>query len=555
VAQISNYCANCGGNLYFLGDLAENAIPHLLRYRNLKDALSDYHASNEEDKKGKRWKGFCEYCRQISPPVFLQTNEEKLKEAIALREKFEFQSAVDVCRDILTEDTKNEEAYWLRALSSHHIADSEDGLYFFGTPHSMTPLSEDEDVRHACNEASLCASEKVSYYRKSVDRLDHVRAEYLALRKNGVETHICLCVSPEYLEQGKQLKAEIDAHRDDLKCFVGSANMKGSSEADEAAVCHAVHSANVMVVLGKGTNLNGTARSRYWKPFTTRDNVRIIVVTDGMEIHPDLVEDALVLQSGNAQWVTTVLKEIEKKYPAAKTNTIIQKEIVVTDGVDVPTTVAAAYQSFMSNDYQKAYAEAEKVLSADPENVPARYIHCCYLTFVQNTSNRDAVNKFFNHTASVQLNADDAKLMKNLFLATAGKLGRYEELAVRMIMRSETPDVITFAEMFCVKIIEKQTSRDFLTASRCALYCELAEKYTAPKICLALLARTKNLPDSPGGQGSFRNEILVRNFRTEYFIPIGNIISSMKNEAVRAKYQAAYRNELMKYDRQAQLSN
>lgn len=567
MAQFSNECQNCGGTFHMFQTLEGTPSSPLLRYRSVRGYFEAYKSGDPTY----RNYGVCQYCKWVGQPLVKQSFTEKYQEAFMRRLNYQFQSAVEVYRDIIAQDQSEFEAYWLRALSTHKIADDNE-LYYFSPPHA-TPLLDDEDFKKACEWARISSPQKLSYYEQEAKRLDGIRSAYHAVEKQGKNYQVCVCATPDYAQTAARLSNLIAEKRSDVNCFVTDLSQANN----EAEVCYAVHSADVMVLVGDERSLQGKMRSRYWKPFSLRDNVQLIVATNDEIGDQDLIENAHIKPLSSEEWLELAMEKVEDKFP--QQGTTVVNTGPVTNNVNYHTinnvnigdinvsgsnnnvninvgntiTITNSYETFKNHNFKEAYSAAQEFLQSQPKSVPARFISAFYLAVVQNTTHRDALKKFFYDYGGMTMNAEDAERLKNLFLSVTSKLMPYEEAAVRMIMNSEldAKNVSAFAEAFCSKLVSLQTSRSFLTSDLQQLYCELAEEYTMQKLCLALLSATRTNPDSPIPKNQFFMEAKVEAFRREYFQPIGQVINSMKDEALCRKFQAVYRNELAKYDQSA----
>ena len=447
-----------------------------------------------------------------------------------------------IYENILYDDANDCKAEWMYALSKHEVAgENEEEMYYFSAPPSE-PFSSDVNYKQLCERISGHSRE--SNYRSTAARLDSIRARYLEIQKKGVDYQICLCVPEDSAEYGQMLKQHLLRTRDDLKIFTSTPDTVGK----EAEICYAVHTSKVLVMFGKSADsFEGTARSHFWKPFSVRDGVQTVAVTD-CEPARDFSENVNIVRFGNGGWLDTVAKLIEKKLPGPKI--IVQQHTVVNNvsEIHIKETIDHTYKCFMDRQYKEAYEAAEKVLGEVTSCPPAEYAKAFYLAVVQNTVHRNALHVFFKNSSSVKISESDAALMKNMFLSTVYQLLPFEEAAVRMILGSGIPEAGAFADSFCSKLVAKQKDSRFMTQSLQALYSELAGKYTMQKLCLALISATKTNPDSPIHGNSFHLKTKATYFRQSYFVPVGEIISNMNDVSVRKKYQAVYRNELAKYD-------
>ena len=62
------------------------------------------------------------------------------------------------------------------------------------------------------------------------------------------------------------------------------------------------------------------------------------------------------------------------------------------------------------------------------------------------------------------------------------------------------------------------------------------------------MSATRTNRESPLAQNDFHLKTKAETFYRKYFIPIGDVVRSMKDPATRAKYVAVYESELAKYE-------
>jgi len=547
VAQIENVCPMCGGTGFLFFKDLEPGHMALRRYSDARAAWTAYHNTPEEERAIRLWQGFCLYCKGIHIPRAGQGNREKHAQAREFRNKFEFASAISSYGDILGDDVSDYEAHWLRALSTHEIAEVGGSLFFFSAPHTHGPLCDDEDYREACKKARIISAADAQRYQTEAERLDRLRTEYMELNKKSDTCHVCVLVSPESVGQAQTFADYLKEKRSDLNLYIADP----CNTSSEAMSCYAANTAEVMILMGNvGTFTQDSPQYRYWKPFAKRSNVRLVALT-AQSLPEELDRVAGCVATGDG-WTERLLEEVEKVHEPKQTvvqeTTIIQETIIQGDD-PTPELIEGAYQQFCQHDFATACTTAEKVLGTHPAHVPSNYILAFYYTFVQNTHNRGAVKNFFDRYGNARLDAADAAKMRNFFLISGSRLMPYEQTAVRMILNSEDAEAEKgkFADEFCSRLVPIRKDIYFMAENK-EMYCDLARRYTAQKLCLALLSATRTNPESPVKENCFYLKTMAKNFREQYFVPLCDILSCMQNETVRNKFLAVYKKELENYD-------
>ena len=554
--EITKECPTCGSiPIYSLRDLAEGVfIPGVSNRSNVQAEISIYLGLDEEEKRSSRGKYYCPFCKQFHQLALGVPENELYAQAYEFWQNHDFESATDVYTSIIAQDDIAHRAYWYRALCRNHISEDKHGLYYIDRPGML--FTDDADY-HKTMDCTIGYTESEQYL-KLAKSLELIYNDYLDLEQEGKKIHICICqtASDKYNVTADKLISLLQKEREDLEIFRFS--LSNSLDNSEADICYAINKAKVLIILGD--EMAGVVRSRFWKPFMLKiernpsDFFRVLRISDVNTIIPD----ELTCQNINPDDILDddvgVLKYINQVYEPVQKQQIITETHVHTTIVTDPHTkekLDLAYQSFLKSDFVTAQKGAIAVLQNSPDNIIAKYILSFYQSYVENTSNRNAIHKFFNETEGMGMCAADTKQMKSLFAFSAPKILAFEEQVINLLMRSEIEkrEISAFADVFCAKIITLQKDIEFLTLSKIDLYCELARNGSL-KMPIALLSIIKTNPASPVVGNKFYLTGRAEAFRNNYLIPIGRIMNSIGNSEARAKLNAVYKNELNKYEQQ-----
>lgn len=209
-----------------------------------------------------------------------------------------------------------------------------------------------------------------------------------------------------------------------------------------------------------------------------------------------------------------------------------------------------AIRFFGDGKLEDARHYAMEVLNISMDNAPAMYILAYYDEFI--TRKPNAMQNFFTQVSELPLEYDEVSDLRGLMLSSAYNLSDFEEDVIQLIamnMQSEedAADLCGFIDTLCPYLIARRTSTSFLTASLAEMYQELASHCGIPKTCFALLKSIETNPDSPYVDNSFFLKAKARYFFEHYMKAIADIISAIKDPALKVKFCGAYQKKCEKY--------
>ena len=206
-----------------------------------------------------------------------------------------------------------------------------------------------------------------------------------------------------------------------------------------------------------------------------------------------------------------------------------------------------AVEQFLKGDLKAAEQSADVVLRDSPNCVEAELIKaiCSYHALHQDEARmREYLQRLTNQT----LTAEEKEHVRAMLLKFPTSFAAYETAVIRCIQKQDPENLCSFVDAFSPYIIKKRDSTVYLTPELVALYKELAGQCDIPKTCYALLSSVTTIPGSPYTNDSFYLKTKSTNFRNQYLVPIGEIISSIKSGQLRAQFSGAYQKRLSDFD-------
>lgn len=230
-----------------------------------------------------------------------------------------------------------------------------------------------------------------------------------------------------------------------------------------------------------------------------------------------------------------------------RTFTLERKEIVNDE--KVMGNCKNAVRMFEENNIELAFKTACDILEVSYDSAPANYIVAYYREVVQHEKSqlesffKQKIAPFIDNSSNLEEN--EVYELEKLFTLTAKKISDYEMEILKLIdMNSQGPEMIMkeleFVEKLCPYWIANRQTSGYLTSELARMYMQLASVATIPKTCYALYNSIVTISDSPVVTNSFFLKTKCENFLNEYILPIGQIISFMRDPATKEKYCGAF---------------
>ena len=320
---------------------------------------------------------YCEYCGSAN--VFTFVDRFALyNQANYLRQKNEFDRAINVYENILNEDPNDAEGYFGIALCKY-------GIEYVDEPNSERKLptchrtriklfSQDEDYLKA---VSLSEPDVAEVYRREAESIDHIlkRIQQLSFNQKKYDVFICYKESDE---NGDRTQTSVIAqdiyeqlNKRGYRVFFARKTLAGMIGSDyEPIIFSALYSAKVMLVIGSRTEeFQGIWVRNEWVRFMERisggDECTLIPCYKGMSPY-DLPPEMVNIQSldiskiGFMQDITDALERLIKRDKEVK--------IVETSGGNADSLKRRAYLFLEEGDFNQASQYFEKALDIDPED-------------------------------------------------------------------------------------------------------------------------------------------------------------------------------------------
>lgn len=373
-------CSNCGGNLQFInneyGYICDSCGCH-------KDVGS---VSNDD------------------ADIINLANSKRIDD-------YKFEDALNLCRQLLAKDPKNQEANWCALLAEYQIIylqnDEQKYVPTFLNPEAVQPMSKSQYY------LSLNAK-----YRQEADAIEDMRQHvleesktitdydvfisYKQHDKSNMETDESAWADELYKKLSKQYKGA------KLRVFLDKVSLDESNAGWEPHIYAALRSAKVLVLLGSSLdNINSTWVKNEWKRFITYKKP-IIVIGQKSNVDPTkLPDNALragqMINEEDGSW----LKKAQKRVWDA-----------VNKNKDISYLLYEAESLIRKKKFRKAKISYETVKSIDPKNAQAYWglLKCRLKAFddydiVRSNKQLDKIEEF-NNAIKYAVGADKERFEK-----------------------------------------------------------------------------------------------------------------------------------------------
>ena len=210
-----------------------------------------------------------------------------------------------------------------------------------------------------------------------------------------------------------------------------------------------------------------------------------------------------------------------------------------------PSAVVAleqATEAFCNNSYEMANRLAESALTMVQGHAGALFITSYYKAFHAEIRASSLMNKYFEDVFPyAEFDIEEEEMLKKLIRKTMVRLTDFEEAILKKFSEYDDPkELAEFVEGFSPLLIMNRTSVNWLTPSMAEVYLAITRRTAIPKTWYALYASIKKNPDSPLKTGQFFLKTKCKRIYEEYVLPIGKILDSIQDDALRNKFHQAY---------------
>lgn len=331
--------------------------------------------------------GVCEYCgtKQTLPKLDDDRKVNLYDRANHFRRNNDYDKAMGIYEQILSEDNTDAEAYWSLVLCKYGIEYVEDPATHKRIPTvnraQYTSIFADEDYKSAIQYAD--AYQK-SIYEAEAKAIDEIQKGILEISQKEEPFDIFIC----YKETGADGRRTPDSvlatelyhelTREGFKVFFSRITLEDKlGTAYEPYIFAALNSAKVMVVLGtRAEYFNAVWVKNEWSRFLAliKNGKRKTLIPAYRDMDPyDLPEEFSHLQAQDMSklgFMSDLVRGINKILSSSKEQP--KETVVVSSGnAEVEPLLKRVFIFLEDGDWESADQYCERVLDIDPENAQA----------------------------------------------------------------------------------------------------------------------------------------------------------------------------------------
>lgn len=328
----------------------------------------------------------CEYCgtRQTLPKLDDDRKANLYDRANHFRRNNEFDKAMSIYEQILTEDKDDAEAYWSLVLCRYGIEYVEDPVSHKRVPTvnrvQFTSAFMDENYKSAVE----CAdSYQKEVYEAEVKAIDEIQKGILAISQKEEPFDVFICYK-EIDNNGRRTPDSVLANdlyheltKEGFKVFFSRITLEDKlGSAYEPYIFAALNSAKIMVVLGtKLEYFNAVWVKNEWSRYLVliEHGAKKMLIPAYKDMDPyNLPEEFSHLQAQDMSklgFMHDLIRGIKKIIAAEAPKTTVKETVVVNNGNGNTTTfLKRAFMFLEDGDWISANEYCEKALDLDPEN-------------------------------------------------------------------------------------------------------------------------------------------------------------------------------------------
>ncbi len=333
----------------------------------------------------------CEYCGTTQTLPKQLDNERRANlydRANHFRRNNEYDKAMGIYEQILSEDTSDAEAYWSLVLCRYGIEYVEDPVSHNRIPTvnraQFTSIFDDADYRSALQHAD---AEQKEVYEQEAAAINEIQKCILEISQKEEPYDVFIC----YKETGNDGRRTPDSvlatdlyhqlTKEGFKVFFSRITLEDKlGTAYEPYIFAALNSARVMVVLGtKAEYFNAVWVKNEWSRYLAlvkQSEGKKMLIPAYRDMDPyDLPEEFSHLQAqdmGKLGFMQDLIRGIKKILTADTSMPEKAASSVITEsGIEIGPLMRRAYLYLEDGDWQRADEYCEKVLDRDPEHAEA----------------------------------------------------------------------------------------------------------------------------------------------------------------------------------------
>lgn len=330
----------------------------------------------------------CEYCgtKQTLPRLDDDRKMNLYDRANHFRRNNEFDKAMSIYEQILSEDNTDAEAYWSLVLCRYGIEYVEDPASHKRIPTvnraQFTSIFADADYKSALEYADGYQKE---VYEEETKAIDEIQKGILAISQKEDPFDVFICYK-ETDQNGRRTPDSVLANdlyheltEEGYKVFFSRITLEDKlGSAYEPYIFAALNSAKVMVVLGtKPEYFNAAWVKNEWSRYLAliKGGAKKMLIPAYKDMDPyDLPEEFSHLQAQDMSklgFMQDLIRGVKKIASASGSGSSVQASVVSSSTGNISPLLKRAFMFLEDGDWESADEYCEKVLDSDPENANA----------------------------------------------------------------------------------------------------------------------------------------------------------------------------------------
>ncbi len=332
----------------------------------------------------------CEYCgtQQTLPRLDDDRRANLYDRANHFRRNNDYDKAMGIYEQILSEDTTDAEAYWSLVLCRYgieYVADPASGKRIPTVNRTQfTAVYDDDNYKSALRYAD---SQQKALYEAEANAINQIQKGILAISQQEAAFDVFICYK-ETDAQGRRTQDSVLANelyhqltQEGFQVFFSRITLEDKlGSAYEPYIFAALHSAKVMVVLGTDPSYFKAVWvrnewSRYLALIKQGQKKMLIPAYKGMDPY-DLPEEFSHLQAldmSRLGFMQDLIRGIKKVLQADEAKPTVIQQTLVAGSASIEPLLRRAFMFLEDSDWTSANEYCEKVLDIDPEN-PRAYL-------------------------------------------------------------------------------------------------------------------------------------------------------------------------------------
>ena len=333
--------------------------------------------------------GVCDYCgtKQTLPRLDNDKKANLYDRANHFRRSNDFDKAMGIYEQILSEDNSDAEAYWSLVLCRYGIEYVEDPQTHKRVPTvnraQFTSIYADEDYKSALQYAD---GDQKELYEQEAKEIDEIQKGILTISSKEKPFDIFICYK-ETNKDGRRTQDSVLANdlyhqltQEGFKVFFSRITLEDKlGTAYEPYIFAALNSAKVMVVLGtKPEYFNAVWVKNEWSRYLAlvkQSGGKKLLIPAYRDMDPyDLPEEFSHLQAQDMSklgFMQDLIRGIKKIIAPAQKAAVKETVVVNTNNASTAPLLKRVSMFLEDRNWQEADEYCEKVLDLEPENARA----------------------------------------------------------------------------------------------------------------------------------------------------------------------------------------